>query len=115
MGAAFGGAARPGAAGPGNAALLAAAGLAGMTNPIRPGQPDCAFFLKTGTCKFGETCKFNHPPLGTRKPAPAVATPTIGPVQYPVPHPAPTHPRTHAPTHSRLARHHHPSPPRSGP
>ena len=31
--------------------------------PIRPGEPDCAFFIKSGTCKFGETCKFNHPPV----------------------------------------------------
>ena len=30
--------------------------------PIRPGEPDCAFYLKCGSCKFGETCKFNHPP-----------------------------------------------------
>jgi len=27
-----------------------------------PGEPDCQFFLKTGNCKFGESCKFNHPP-----------------------------------------------------
>ena len=29
--------------------------------PIRPGEPDCSYFLKSGTCKFGATCKFNHP------------------------------------------------------
>jgi hypothetical protein len=28
----------------------------------RPGQPDCSFFMRTGACKFGEKCKFNHPP-----------------------------------------------------
>ena len=27
-----------------------------------PGQPDCHFFIKTGHCKFGEDCRFNHPP-----------------------------------------------------
>ena len=27
-----------------------------------PGAPDCAFYVKTGTCKYGATCKFNHPP-----------------------------------------------------
>ena len=27
-----------------------------------PGEPDCHFFLKTGNCKFGEGCRFNHPP-----------------------------------------------------
>ena len=27
-----------------------------------PGEPDCQFFVKTGNCGFGESCKFNHPP-----------------------------------------------------
>ena len=30
-------------------------------HPVRPGQPDCSFYVKTGSCKFGEACKFNHP------------------------------------------------------
>nr|AZL19372.1 transcription factor CCCH-2 [Diospyros kaki] len=30
--------------------------------PERPGQPDCQYYLKTGDCKFGSSCKFNHPP-----------------------------------------------------
>ncbi|XP_020973028.1 zinc finger CCCH domain-containing protein 43-like [Arachis ipaensis] len=34
--------------------------------PLRPDAEDCAFYLKTGTCKFGFNCKFNHP-LGRRK------------------------------------------------
>ncbi|CAA7056464.1 unnamed protein product [Microthlaspi erraticum] len=29
--------------------------------PIRPGAEDCSFYMKTGSCKFGSTCKFNHP------------------------------------------------------
>lgn len=29
--------------------------------PERPGQPECSFFLKTGTCKFRSACKFDHP------------------------------------------------------
>ena len=29
--------------------------------PLRPEAEDCAFYLKTGTCKFGFNCKFNHP------------------------------------------------------
>ncbi|KAF7838214.1 zinc finger CCCH domain-containing protein 43 [Senna tora] len=29
--------------------------------PLRPEADDCAFYLKTGTCKFGFYCKFNHP------------------------------------------------------
>ena len=30
--------------------------------PIRPNEPVCQYYLKHGTCKFGHTCKFNHPP-----------------------------------------------------
>ena len=29
--------------------------------PVRPGEPDCVFWIKTGRCKFGAGCKFNHP------------------------------------------------------
>ncbi len=29
--------------------------------PIRPNEPPCQYYLKHGTCKFGQTCKFNHP------------------------------------------------------
>ncbi|AQK98702.1 Zinc finger CCCH domain-containing protein 33 [Zea mays] len=29
--------------------------------PERVGQPECQYYLKTGTCKFGPTCKFHHP------------------------------------------------------
>ncbi|PIA51466.1 hypothetical protein AQUCO_01100360v1 [Aquilegia coerulea] len=29
--------------------------------PLRPGQPDCSFYLRTGSCGFGSNCKFNHP------------------------------------------------------
>ncbi|RDY04776.1 Zinc finger CCCH domain-containing protein 43, partial [Mucuna pruriens] len=29
--------------------------------PLRPEAEDCAFYLKTGNCKFGFNCKFNHP------------------------------------------------------
>jgi len=38
------------------------AGLVNGQHPIRPGQSDCGFYVKTGYCKFGETCKYNHPP-----------------------------------------------------
>ncbi|XP_038973176.1 zinc finger CCCH domain-containing protein ZFN-like isoform X3 [Phoenix dactylifera] len=30
--------------------------------PERPGEPDCAYYIRTGLCRFGMTCKFNHPP-----------------------------------------------------
>ncbi|KAI3723858.1 hypothetical protein L2E82_35619 [Cichorium intybus] len=29
--------------------------------PIRPGELDCPFYLKTGSCKYGGTCRYNHP------------------------------------------------------
>lgn len=32
-----------------------------LSFPSRPGQPLCDFYTKTGHCKFGEACKFDHP------------------------------------------------------
>ncbi|XP_044349086.1 zinc finger CCCH domain-containing protein 8 isoform X2 [Triticum aestivum] len=29
--------------------------------PIRPGEVDCSFYIKTGSCMYGRTCRFNHP------------------------------------------------------
>ncbi|XP_010543113.1 PREDICTED: zinc finger CCCH domain-containing protein 37-like [Tarenaya hassleriana] len=29
--------------------------------PVRPGEVDCPFYLKTGSCKYGHTCRYNHP------------------------------------------------------
>ncbi|CAI9111181.1 OLC1v1011337C2 [Oldenlandia corymbosa var. corymbosa] len=29
--------------------------------PERPGQLECAFFMKTGFCKFKSACRFHHP------------------------------------------------------
>ncbi|KAL5222430.1 hypothetical protein ABZP36_027143 [Zizania latifolia] len=29
--------------------------------PIRPGEIDCPFYMKMGSCKFGSVCRFNHP------------------------------------------------------
>lgn len=29
--------------------------------PLRPGEPDCLFYLRTGSCRFATNCKFNHP------------------------------------------------------
>lgn len=33
-----------------------------LPHPQRPGEPDCTFYIKTGECSFGATCKFHHPP-----------------------------------------------------
>ena len=30
--------------------------------PSRPGEPICDFYSKTGHCRFGEGCRFDHPP-----------------------------------------------------
>ncbi|XP_051141968.1 zinc finger CCCH domain-containing protein 32-like isoform X2 [Andrographis paniculata] len=30
--------------------------------PERPGQPDCKYYMRTGDCKYGSSCRFNHPP-----------------------------------------------------
>lgn len=30
--------------------------------PERPGEQDCRDYLRTGRCKYGESCKYNHPP-----------------------------------------------------
>lgn len=30
--------------------------------PQRIGEPDCRDYLRTGRCKYGESCKYNHPP-----------------------------------------------------
>ncbi|CAF2341974.1 unnamed protein product [Brassica napus] len=29
--------------------------------PQRPGEPDCQYFMRTGDCKFGTSCRFHHP------------------------------------------------------
>ncbi|MQL71527.1 hypothetical protein Taro_003848 [Colocasia esculenta] len=30
--------------------------------PERHGQPECQYYMKTGDCKYGSTCKYHHPP-----------------------------------------------------
>ncbi|KAL9248026.1 hypothetical protein vseg_021392 [Gypsophila vaccaria] len=30
--------------------------------PLRPYAADCSFYVKTGSCKFGPNCRYNHPP-----------------------------------------------------
>ncbi|CAL9047291.1 unnamed protein product [Musa banksii] len=29
--------------------------------PERPGELDCAYYMRTGTCSYGEKCRYNHP------------------------------------------------------
>lgn len=33
--------------------------------PVRPNEPVCQYYMKHGTCKFGQACKFNHPAPNT--------------------------------------------------
>lgn len=33
--------------------------------PVRPNEPVCNYYMKHGTCKFGQACKFHHPPQPT--------------------------------------------------
>lgn len=40
---------------------VAERGLSGPL-PERPGEIDCAHYMRTGICGFGMTCRFNHPP-----------------------------------------------------
>ncbi|KAL2495674.1 Zinc finger CCCH domain-containing protein 37 [Forsythia ovata] len=48
--------------------------------PIRPGEVDCPFYVKTGSCKYGTTCRYNHPDRNAINPladaiAPVLASP----------------------------------------
>jgi len=41
--------------------------------PRRPGQQPCKFYMRTGDCAYGVTCKWDHPPR-PEPPPPAVIT-----------------------------------------
>ncbi|KAJ9562974.1 hypothetical protein OSB04_008134 [Centaurea solstitialis] len=43
--------------------------------PIRPGEVDCPFYLKTGSCKYGATCRYNHPERYAFTPPAIIAAP----------------------------------------
>lgn len=48
--------------------------------PIRPNEPMCQYFMKHGTCKFGQACKFHHPPSAAQQPNYAAPAPGGSPV-----------------------------------
>ncbi|KAL3641970.1 hypothetical protein CASFOL_012785 [Castilleja foliolosa] len=54
-------------AGPYASITSAAGGPSNITShrehafPERQGQPECQYYLRTGDCKFGSTCKYHHP------------------------------------------------------
>ncbi|PKA61042.1 Zinc finger CCCH domain-containing protein 37 [Apostasia shenzhenica] len=74
---------------PGPAQLHNSKGL-----PIRPGETDCPFYLKTGSCKYGATCRYNHPdrifvnPPFTANLSNAIVTPTASTLPIGVINPA---------------------------
>ncbi|KAA8530153.1 hypothetical protein F0562_004862 [Nyssa sinensis] len=35
--------------------------------PERPGQPECDYFIKTGSCKFKSACRYHHPKIRAPK------------------------------------------------
>ncbi|OVA20029.1 zinc finger protein [Macleaya cordata] len=48
--------------------------------PERPEQPECQYYMKTGRCKFGPTCKYHHP----REKITPLATNSMGPYGLPL-------------------------------
>ncbi|KAI0492618.1 hypothetical protein KFK09_026894 [Dendrobium nobile] len=62
--------------------------------PIRPGESDCPFYLKTGSCKYGATCRYSHPdrifinPTQTANLSNAFITPAIASLPIGVINPA---------------------------
>ncbi|XP_020111807.1 zinc finger CCCH domain-containing protein 43-like isoform X2 [Ananas comosus] len=43
--------------------------------PERPGQPECQYFMKSGTCKFKSNCKFHHPQARLKSASVAILNP----------------------------------------
>lgn len=55
--------------------------------PQRDGEPDCRDYLRTGRCKYGESCKYHHPIGGAKTPTdprepPFPIRPNEPPCQY---------------------------------
>ncbi|XP_020582788.1 zinc finger CCCH domain-containing protein 33-like isoform X2 [Phalaenopsis equestris] len=47
--------------------------------PERPDQPECQYYMKTGSCKFGSICKYHHP-----KERSSICTSTLSPLGLPL-------------------------------
>lgn len=50
--------------------------------PERPGEADCAYYLRTGACGYGERCRYNHPRDRAAPPANGVGRTAVT-VDYP--------------------------------
>ncbi|KAL3505761.1 hypothetical protein ACH5RR_031143 [Cinchona calisaya] len=60
--------------------LASSAGPSGSSQkehafPERPGQPECMYYMKTGDCKFGASCRYHHPPEWSAQKANFVLSP----------------------------------------
>lgn len=45
--------------------------------PVRPGEVDCPFYMKTGSCKFGASCRYNHPDMSAINPPVSALGPSV--------------------------------------
>lgn len=45
--------------------------------PVRLGEVDCPFYMKTGSCKFGATCRYNHPAMNAINPTISTLAPSV--------------------------------------
>lgn len=46
--------------------------------PERPNQPECQYYMKNGSCKYGTSCKYNHPKMNSE------SSFTLGPFGLPL-------------------------------
>ncbi|CAI5977519.1 unnamed protein product [Closterium sp. NIES-65] len=46
--------------------------------PVRPGEKECAYYMRHGKCSFGATCRFHHPPRSSSSSA-AAPSPSSAP------------------------------------
>lgn len=46
-------------------------------SPERSEQPECRFFMNTGTCKYGDDCKYNHPGVRISQQPPNLLNPFV--------------------------------------
>ncbi|CAM6121432.1 unnamed protein product [Calypogeia fissa] len=75
---------------PGDKVPVKASPLNSKGLPLRQTETDCTFYIKTGSCKFGATCRFNHPevirpvarPVLPPIPAPTLAMNTVSTTPY---------------------------------
>ncbi|VVA90030.1 unnamed protein product [Arabis nemorensis] len=49
--------------------------------PEKSEQPECRFFMSTGTCKYGDDCKYNHPGVRVSPPPPNLLNPFVLPAR----------------------------------